>query len=60
MVWSTQSKYGGGMQLRIGIGSKIGKPNQAWRHIYIPKTFVPNSFSNPSIQVKQSLLKLGL
>lgn len=58
MGWSTQSKYGGGMQLRIGIGSKVGKPNQAWKHIYVPKTFVPNSFANPSIQVKQSLFKL--
>lgn len=59
MGWSTQSKYGGGMQLRIGIGSKVGSPNQAWRHIYVPKTFVPNNFANPSIQVKQSLFKLG-
>lgn len=60
MGWSTQSKYGGGMQLRIGIGSKVGNPNQAWKHIYVPKTFVPNNFANPSIQVKQSLFKLGL
>jgi hypothetical protein len=58
MGWSTQSKYGGGMQLRIGIGSKASNPNQAWKHIYIPKTFVPNSFVNPSIQVKKSLFKL--
>ncbi len=60
MGWSTQSKYGGGMQLRIGIGSKAGNANQAWKHIYVPKTFVPNSFANPSIQVKQSLFNLGL
>ena len=60
MGWSTQSKYGGGMQLRIGIGSTAGNANQAWKHIYVPKTFVPNSFANPSIQVKQSLFKLGL
>jgi hypothetical protein len=59
MGWSTQSKYGGGMQLRIGIGSKVGNTNQAWKHIYIPKTFVPNSFANPSIQLKKSLFNPG-
>ena len=42
------------------IGSKVGYPNQAWKHLYIPKTFVPNSFANPAIKVKQSLFKLGL
>jgi len=60
MGWSTQSKYGGGMQLRIGIGRKVGNPKQAWKHFYVPKTFVPNSFANPSIQVKQFLFNLGL
>ena len=58
MGWSTVSKNGGGMQLRIGIGISPTKSNQALFHFYIPKTFVPNSFSNPSIQIKRSLYNL--
>lgn len=60
MGWSNVAKNGGGMQMRIGIGSKAANPNQALFHIYVPKTFVPNSFANPSMQVKLSLYKLGL
>ncbi|MBT1582520.1 hypothetical protein KK473_28415, partial [Klebsiella pneumoniae] len=55
--WSSTGKKGGGMQLRIGIGK--GEGSKAWGHIYIPKTFVPNSFANPSIEVKRSLFHLG-
>lgn len=55
--WSSTGKKGGGMQLRIGIGK--GDGNKAWKHVYIPKTFVPNSFANPSIGVKRSLFRLG-
>ena len=58
MGWSTVSKNGGGMQLRIGIGISPTKSNQALFHFYIPKTFVPNSFSNFSIQIKRSLYNL--
>jgi len=60
MGWSNVAKNGGGMQMRIGIGSKTANPNQALFHMYVPKTFVPNSFANPSMQVKLSLYKLGL
>lgn len=60
MGWSNVTKNGGGMQMRIGIGSQAANPNKALFHIYIPKTFVPNSFANPSMQVKLSLYKLGL
>jgi len=60
MGWSNTSENGGGMQLRIGIGSKTTNPNQALFHMYVPKTFVPNSFANPSMQVKLSLYKLGM
>ncbi|WP_347066705.1 hypothetical protein [Flavobacterium sp. WV_118_3] len=60
MGWSNVAKNGGGMQMRIGIGSKAVNPNQALFHMYVPKTFVPNSFANPSMQVKLSLYKLGL
>jgi hypothetical protein len=60
MGWSNVAKNGGGMQMRIGIGSKATNPNQALFHMYVPKTFVPNSFANPSMQVKLSLYKLGL
>lgn len=60
MGWSNVAKNGGGMQMRIGIGSKVANPNQALFHMYVPKTFVPNSFANPSMQVKLSLYKLGL
>lgn len=58
MGWSG-AKDGGGMQLRIGIGRNIGNSNKARFHLYVPKTFVPNNFANPSIQVKQSLFRLG-
>jgi hypothetical protein len=58
--WSNVSKKGGGMQLRIGVGSKTASPNQAWFHLYVPKTFVPNIYANPSIQVKRSLFNLTL
>jgi RHS repeat-associated protein len=57
--WSNVASNGGGMQFRIGIGSKLGNPNQALFHAYVPKTFVPNSFANPSMQVKLSLFKLA-
>ncbi|MCG3167165.1 MAG: hypothetical protein POELPBGB_02949 [Bacteroidia bacterium] len=57
--WSKVARNGGGMQMRIGIGSKIAKPNQSLFHMYIPKTYVPNSFANPSMQVKLSIYKLG-
>lgn len=60
MGWSNVAKNGGGMQMRFGIGSKVSNPNQALFHMYVPKTFVPNSFANPSMQVKLSLYKLGL
>ena len=49
MGWSNVAKNGGGMQMRIGIGSKAANPNQALFHMYVPKTFVPNSFANPSM-----------
>ena len=49
MGWSNVAKNGGGMQLRIGIGSKAANPNQALFHMYVPKTFVTNSFANPSM-----------
>jgi RHS repeat-associated protein len=48
--WSGQAKYGGGMQLRLGIGVNKLKPNQAWIHFYLPGTFVPNNIANPIMQ----------
>ena len=47
-------------KFRIGIGSSSANPNIARFHMYVPKSFVPNSFANPSIQVKRSLFNLGL
>lgn len=58
MGWSGVSENGGGMKLRIGILSKEANPNQAVFHFYVPKTFVPNDFANPSIMVKQALKRL--
>ena len=60
--WSTGKNSAGqwGYKFRIGIGSSPANPNIARFHIYVPKSFVPNSFANPSIQVKRSLFKLGL
>jgi hypothetical protein len=58
--WSNVARNGGGMQMRIGIGARAANSNQSLFHVYIPKTFVSNNFSNPSIQVKLSLNKLGL
>ena len=56
--WSNTSERGGGMLFRIGIGHQKASPNKAMFHLDLPNTFVPNSFSNPSIQVKNSLYKL--
>ncbi|MEM9101596.1 MAG: RHS repeat-associated core domain-containing protein [Pseudomonadota bacterium] len=54
--WSGVSRNGGGMMLRIGVGST---GNTARYHFYVPGSFVPNSFSNGSIQVKRALHKMG-
>jgi len=60
--WSTGQNAAGqwGYKFRIGIGSSVTNPNVAKYHMYLPKSFVPNSFANPSIQVKRSLFNLGL
>ncbi|GGZ39328.1 hypothetical protein GCM10007049_35880 [Echinicola pacifica] len=60
--WSTGTNSAGqwGYKFRIGIGSSSANPNIARFHMYVPKSFVPNSFANPSIQVKRSLFNLGL
>jgi len=58
--WSSSSIQGGGMRFRIGIGRSTSNPNIARFHGYVPRTFVPNSFANPSIQLKNSLYNLGL
>jgi hypothetical protein len=56
--WSTcQNAIGQyGYKFRIGFGSIALKSNIARRHLYIPNSFVPNSFANPSIQVKRSFM----
>jgi RHS repeat-associated protein len=60
--WSTGTNAAGqwGYKFRIGIGSSSANPNIARFHRYVPGSFVPNSFANPSIQVKRSLFNLGL
>jgi RHS repeat-associated protein len=60
--WSTGTNSAGewGFKFRIGIGSKSTNSNIARFHIYVPKSFVPNNFANPSIQVKRSLYNLEL
>jgi hypothetical protein len=50
--WSTTGKFGGGYAFRLGVGSA---GNTARYHLYLPKTFVPNSFANPSIMLKRAL-----
>ncbi|MEZ4912403.1 MAG: hypothetical protein R2774_16310 [Saprospiraceae bacterium] len=59
--WSTGQNAAGewGYKFRIGIGSNAINPNVANFHVYLPKSFVTNSFANPSIQVKRSLFNLG-
>ncbi|MBX7062355.1 MAG: hypothetical protein K1X52_11910 [Pyrinomonadaceae bacterium] len=47
--WSGTPSNGGGMQFRIGFGVNAQKANIASRHLYVPRTFVPNSFSNPLV-----------
>ncbi len=60
--WSTGKNSVGqwGYKFRIGIGSSSANPNLARFHVYVPRSFVPNSFANPSIQVKRSLFNLEL
>jgi len=48
--WSNTSERGGGMLFRIGIGHQKASPNKAMFHLDLPNTFVPNSFSNPSLK----------
>ena len=50
--WSTTSRYGGGYAFRLGIG---GTGNISRFHFYVPRTFVPNSYANPSIMLKRAL-----
>jgi len=57
-AWSNVAENGGGMKFRIGIGQSV-KANQALFHLYVPGTFVPNSFANSSMAVKMSLYKLA-
>lgn len=47
--WSSTGANGGGYQLRIGIGKNAANVNQAWRHIDLGFTFVPNQTANPYI-----------
>ncbi|WKD51030.1 hypothetical protein [Microbulbifer spongiae] len=54
--WSSVSRNGGGMMLRVGLG---GTGNTARFHFYMPGSFVPNSFANGSIQLKRALYKMG-
>ncbi|PZX59324.1 hypothetical protein LV84_01355 [Algoriphagus ratkowskyi] len=47
-------------KFRIGIGSSSVNPNISLFHMYVPRSFVPNSFANLSINLKRSLFNLGL
>jgi RHS repeat-associated protein len=60
--WSTGKNSAGqwGYKFRVGFGTSSTNANHARFHINIPGSFVPNSFANPSIQVKRSLFNLGL
>ncbi|MCB9309912.1 MAG: hypothetical protein H6567_07645 [Lewinellaceae bacterium] len=60
--WSTFQNAAGewGYKFRIGLGSSATNPNIAKYHMYLPNSFVSNSFANLSIQVKRSLFNLGL
>lgn len=47
--WSSTGRNGGGMQFRIGVGVNAQRNSVANKHVYIPRTFVRNSFSNPFV-----------
>ncbi|MEQ1606466.1 MAG: RHS repeat-associated core domain-containing protein [Pyrinomonadaceae bacterium] len=47
--WSSTGSNGGGMQFRVGLGVHAQRANVASRHLYIPRTFVPNAISNPFV-----------
>jgi len=57
MGWSGTPDYGGGMYLRVGLftGDNL---NHARFHFGVWGSFVPDSFANGSLAVKQSLRKL--
>jgi len=48
--WSSTGNYGGGMYMRIGIGTNKVVPKFADKHFKILGTFVPNAKSNPIIK----------
>jgi hypothetical protein len=56
MGWSGINKFGGGQIFRIGIGSN---GNKALFHLDLYKTFLPNSFVGPSMQLKQAVYSAG-
>jgi len=48
--WSSTGQYGGGMYMRLGIGTNAVVPKYAGTHFKVPGTFVPNAKSNPIIK----------
>jgi len=58
--WSSTGENGGGMYFRIGIGTNPYATNKAFLHPGFSETFVPNSFANPSMELKRTLFNMGL
>ncbi len=48
-----------GLNLRVGIGQSLTNSNKALIHFHVPGTFVPNSFANPTIQLKRAIYNAG-
>jgi RHS repeat-associated protein len=55
--WSG-AKNGGGMQFRVGVLPSASNPSVARFHIFVPKSFVPYSYTGPAMQLKQSLMRI--
>ncbi len=60
MGWSSTGENGGGMYFRVGIGRLPSETNKAFFHPGFSETFVPNSFSNPSMELKRALFKMEI
>jgi RHS repeat-associated protein len=59
MGWSSTDQNGGGMLLRIGIGTAKQNANVAKYHISIPFTLVSDSYKNPILNLKRSIFGAG-
>ncbi len=60
--WSTGVNRAGewGYKFRIGLGRSTANPNIAKYHLYVPFSWVSNSFANATISLRIALMKMGM